>query len=240
MEFKLSFLIQIKYLQTQMNILAIEQSTSLCSMVLSRDGRLLAEREWEDSWSRNQHFFSLLPGMLREASISPTEIDIFSTGLGPGSFSGLRCALAAMNGLSLSGQKRVYGISSAEILAWQVMRATGYTSIMIIGDARRDYAWYSCYKMQDKMPSIQRPISLVAADKLASVIMDCECVSTPDWIRMCEKLKKIVPEKINPIQGRQTPKAKTLAELTIIRTDQNRPSEPLTPIYLHPPVATRK
>jgi tRNA threonylcarbamoyl adenosine modification protein YeaZ len=213
-----------------MNILSIEQSTSLCSMALMKDCRLAAGREWEDAWSRNQHFFSLLPGLFQEASVTPAEVDIFAVGLGPGSFSGLRCALAAMNGLSLPDKKRVFGISSAEILAWQVMRETGHNSVMVLGDARRSYIWYSCYEMRSEMPFVKCAVALATPDQLPAIMQSCECISTPDWDRIGETLKQIVPHGIRL----------TLGELVFRKIGMTLPSEPLAPIYLHPPVAARK
>ena len=222
-----------------MRILAIEQSTSNCSAVIMRDGGVVAEQEWENTNLRTQHFFALLPVLFQKAMITPSDIDTYATGLGPGSFSGLRCALSALNGLALPDKKRVFGITSADALAWQTMQETGAGVIMILGDARRDHIWHVCYDRRNNLPQRRAAVSLVAADKLSSILEGHETIATSDWDRIGERIRQSAGKGIKIIAERRIPRASTIGELVARKIAMNLPSEPLTPIYLHPPVAVR-
>lgn len=222
-----------------MHILSIEQSTSCCSIALMQDYRVIAENEWEDTQFRNQHLFTVLPRLLEEASLTPINIDILATGLGPGSFSGLRCALSAFNGIALPDRKCVFGVTSSEIIAWQVMQETGSNSVMVLGDARRGHIWFSCYDRKENLAVIRDSISLVTVDLLPSKLAACETIATPDWDRIGAILKLNIPTGCKLMENRQIPKARTAGELALRKTKMNIPSEQLTPVYLHPPVAPR-
>jgi tRNA threonylcarbamoyladenosine biosynthesis protein TsaB len=221
-----------------MFIFSIEQSTTVCSVALTEGYNIIAERKWEDTRIRNQYFFSVFPEILKEASITPATIDTFAVGLGPGSFSGLRCALSAINGLSLPDKKRVYGITSTEILAWQIMQKTARNSVIILGDARRGYIWYACYDRVKDVPVRRIPVSLVLSNQLSAKLCDCEIVATSDW----DRIGIILKESAFPgvvIEERCIPSAHTVGELAFKKMSMNLPSEPLLPIYLHPAVAER-
>ena len=218
--------------------LSIEQSTTVCSVALAEDNNIIAEHKWEDTQIRNQYFFSVFPEILKEASITPAAIDTFAIGLGPGSFSGLRCALSAINGLSIPDKKRVYGITSTEVLAWQIMQETAKNSVMILGDARRGHIWYTCYDRSKNLPVKRNSVSLVTSDQLSSKACDCEIIATSDWDRIGIILKEKTFSGV-VIEERRIPNARTVGELAFRKIKMNLLSEPLLPIYLHPAVAKR-
>jgi len=219
--------------------LCIEQSTSVCSAALLRDSATITEKEWEDTRLRNQQIFPILDEMFRSTSLTPAEIDMFATGLGPGSFSGLRCALATLHGLAMPGRKPIFGITSTEALAWQVMKETGLDSVMILGDARRSTIWCVGYEKDGGIPKIRTPLSLVQASELVSVVKNTRVAATSHWDRIGIMLKEAAPQGVAVLEGNRTPRASTIAELMLKRISLGIPSDPLVPIYLHPAVAIR-
>ncbi|MFC1462656.1 tRNA (adenosine(37)-N6)-threonylcarbamoyltransferase complex dimerization subunit type 1 TsaB, partial [Verrucomicrobiota bacterium] len=104
-----------------MKLLAIEQSTSVGSIALLDDTRVLSEESWTETRGRAGNLFEMLPRILEAASRTVADIDLFAIGLGPGSFSGLRTSLSAVNHLALPGRKPVLGIPSAQALAHRLM-----------------------------------------------------------------------------------------------------------------------
>lgn len=222
-----------------MYILSIEQSTANCSIALMQDYSVIAESEWIDTQFRNQHVFTVIPSLFEKACIAPLNIDIFAIGLGPGSFSGLRCALSAFNGMALPDRKRVFGVSSSEVLAWQVMQETASNSVMVMGDARRGHIWFACYDRKKDLAVLRGAISLVATDLLPQKLEMCETIVTPDWDRIGMILEQNIPPGLQLIKEKKIPQARTAGELAFRKISMNIPSEKLTPIYLHPPVASR-
>lgn len=223
--------------------LAIEQSTSLSSVALLDDTAVVAERNWNDSRSRDRRLFSVLPDIFREASVKPADIDTFAVGLGPGSFSGLRISLSAARGLAMPGKKRVFGVASGEALAWDILREKAATPIIVIGDARRDHLWFAQFNGTNDALKMQTPFSLIRTQKLPAALKKGSTVVTPDWERIGEKLMESASPGVTLIQEKRVPRARTVGELAFRKISESpEPSvhgvtKGLTPLYLHPPVA---
>lgn len=107
--------------------LAIETSTANGSVALLENGRtLFLERFTAD----RGHGSGLFTSLERARDAAPRS-DQIVVGLGPGSYSGVRIAIAATIGLEFASKARVLGMPS--ILAME----TGAKKYLSIGDARR-------------------------------------------------------------------------------------------------------
>ena len=209
-----------------MLILSIDQSTETGSAAILDDQRLVAERHWAETRFLRQQLFPNLKAMLNEAGLEPGAIQLYVVGVGPGSYSGLRVALP--------GKTPVYGITSAETLAWQAAEAARAARVLIVGDARRDQWWTRCFRRLD---AYMRPVGdWDLVHPRAFQVGAAEAVATPDWARIGALLQAAVPSAATLIARAFLPDAATLGRLAIARMAQGVASEPLTPIYLHPAV----
>ena len=101
-------------------LLAIERSSAVASAaVLDGSGRILASVSSAtpgqgDAWP-------LVRDVLARAGASAADLDAFAVGVGPGSFSGIRAALALAQGLAAPRALPVRGVSSAAaaVRAWR-------------------------------------------------------------------------------------------------------------------------
>jgi tRNA threonylcarbamoyladenosine biosynthesis protein TsaB len=107
--------------------LAIETSTTHGSVALCEDGRTIFFERFAADRALGTHLF---PCLQRAGEAAP-RYDRIAVGLGPGSYSGVRIAIAAAIGLELSRGAKVLGIPS--ILALE----TNAEKYLTIGDARR-------------------------------------------------------------------------------------------------------
>lgn len=217
-----------------MLILSIDQSTETGSAAILDDQRLVAERHWAETRFLRQQLFPSLKAMLNEAGLEPGAIQLYVVGVGPGSYSGLRVALAAARAMALPGQTPVYGITSAETLAWQATESARVARVRIVGDARRDQWWTRCFRRLDAYMSPVGDWDLV--NPRAFKVGEAEAVATPDWARIGALLQAAVPPAVTLIARAFLPDAATLGRLAIARLAQGIASEPLLPIYLHPAV----
>ncbi|MEO6248750.1 MAG: tRNA (adenosine(37)-N6)-threonylcarbamoyltransferase complex dimerization subunit type 1 TsaB [Sphingomicrobium sp.] len=97
-------------------ILAFDCSTAACTAALfAADGTLLAARDEVIGRGHAERLVPMIDELL--AKRVPTEILV---GIGPGSFTGLRVAIAAAHGLSIGWCAAVHGMPSLALLAASV------------------------------------------------------------------------------------------------------------------------
>jgi len=99
-----------------MHILALDSALGRCSAGVVSDGEVDAERQTEASGQA-----TMLPAMvarvLEEATIAPDLLDLIAVTVGPGSFTGIRAALALAHGIALGTGAPIVGVTVGEALA---------------------------------------------------------------------------------------------------------------------------
>lgn len=101
-----------------MKLLAIETSTEACSVAVYADGALLARHEL----APRRHTQLVLPwadALLAEAGLRKSQLDAIAVGRGPGAFTGVRLAIALVQGLALALDRPVLPVSTLAVLAMQ-------------------------------------------------------------------------------------------------------------------------
>lgn len=222
-----------------MLLLSMDQSAARGSAALLRDGELLSDAAWTSSWNDNQGLFAGVSSMLREAGVMPGEIEVFAVGVGPGSFSGNRIALAAARAFALPGGKPVFGISSGEAIACEVLDETGRDAAVVVGDARRSRFWHGLFGPGRPLPARCAAWALASAGELRAAIPGGAVVASPDWDRLSCSLPGLVPADALLVDEPRFPSAARLGVLAFHKMLRGIPSEPLAPIYLHPAVQPR-
>ena len=107
-----------------MNVLAIETTTDVCSVALMTDGCW-----FEDTRSaprlHNRHVLAMIDNVLESAEITRGQIEVIAFGAGPGSFTGVRIAAAVAQGVALAVGARAVAVPSSTVAAECVRRASG-------------------------------------------------------------------------------------------------------------------
>lgn len=98
-------------------ILNLETATQVCSVVLAKDGALLAKRELNE---KNVHAEVLTPfieEVVKEAGLKLQDLDAIAVSKGPGSYTGLRISISTAKGLCYSLDKPLISVGTVESLA---------------------------------------------------------------------------------------------------------------------------
>ena len=126
-----------------MKILALEFSSPRRSVSVFA-GHDVTGRACEQG-TRETKPLALIEAALREAGVGREELDLIAVGLGPGSYAGIRIAMAIALGWNLARGTRLIGISSADCVALQ-FSGEGPFSILI--DAQRNEFFVARYETQ--------------------------------------------------------------------------------------------
>jgi tRNA threonylcarbamoyl adenosine modification protein YeaZ len=208
-----------------MMVLALEFSSprrSVALVDLSASGeapRLLAERSDQNTRSAPRPLV-LINTALEEAKLDRRAVDALAIGLGPGSYTGIRSAIALAQGWQLARDIRIFGHSSVECMAAQAQSQGWFGRVHVAIDAQREEVYLATYEISSDRRQLREPLRLAPVDQLRAL-----ATSSPDLI--------VGPEVTNWIsQGRLLfPTAETLSRL--ITPDQAAiPGEDLKPIYL--------
>jgi tRNA threonylcarbamoyladenosine biosynthesis protein TsaB len=126
------------------DLLAIDTSSSACSVALGRGEDLLV-RHQEAPRQQIAIILPLVHELLAERGTTLAQLDGIAFGQGPGSFTGIRIALAVVQGLALAHGLPVVGVSSLAALAQGAHRLTGAKAILVAQDARMGEVYWGCY-----------------------------------------------------------------------------------------------
>lgn len=142
------------------NILVFDASSSWCSVALSINGKLYSAAQLQPR-KHAQLIMPMIEELCQQAGIKPKQLDGIAFGKGPGSFTGLRIAIAVAQGLSLATDAKLYGISSLQALAWQGMKAKDTECVIAIMNAHMGEVFYSAYRKSTQ------GLEAIVADSLA-------------------------------------------------------------------------
>lgn len=128
-----------------MKLLALETATEACSVALLHDHELLEHFEI----APRQHSDLLLPTidrLLAEAGISLRDLDAIALGYGPGSFMGVRLAVASAQGLAMGADLPVVPVSTLQALAQRAWQHWQAPHVAPAWDARMGEMYWGAYQ----------------------------------------------------------------------------------------------
>lgn len=114
-------------------LLCCDTATPAESVALVRGDAILAERVSVRPKGHGPTLLDTFQELLDEAGLTPGALDGLVCGLGPGSFTGLRVALATLKGAALGLDRPLYGVRT--VLAFQA--AHPEAEVVAVVDARR-------------------------------------------------------------------------------------------------------
>jgi len=150
-------------------ILGIETATSICSVALVRDGKLLAIRESEGSKEHSAALTGYIADVFTEAGLTYQQIDAIAVSMGPGSYTGLRIGVSSAKGLCYALDKPFIAIDTLKSLAFQAILKCKQKKINIENtlfipmlDARRMEVYTAVF--DDQLQMIEPVNALVVTD----------------------------------------------------------------------------
>ncbi len=146
-------------------ILALEFSSDRRSVALARNGAVIAEAV-QQTHSRATNAFGLVETVLADAKIAREEIEALATGLGPGSYTGIRVAIAIAQGWQLARPVKLIGVNSAECLAAQAQANRIYGRVNVVIDAQRGEFYSATWEISAAERRQILPLTVVSQDQV--------------------------------------------------------------------------
>lgn len=206
-----------------MNILAIDTSSERGSVCLRIGQEVAGEVRLATSIQHSERLFQSVDFLFQNVDVTIEDIDIFAAARGPGSFTGLRVGLAAMDGFAFSKGKRSAGVSTLAALAWQV--GATEAAIAPVLDARRGEIYSTLYGWKDEeLVELRAPAVLQPAEWVDSL--------PREPIVFCGSGVVVLREEIRDHPDWHTVEVTPYLAATVAEIAATSRGEPLEPLYV--------
>ena len=205
-----------------MKILALEFSSPQRSVAVVQertDAGPLALGEAIETGARSTNALGLVEEALRQAQLERAQIECLAIGLGPGSYTGIRLAIALAQGWQLARPVKLLGISTADCLAAQAQADGIFGRVHVVIDAQRNEFYLAGYDLSAEARREIEPLRLATLPEVQARQQAGGTLIGPEVTRWFPGARVLFP------------RAATLGQLARGRTDFV-PGERMEPIYL--------
>ncbi|MFO7721773.1 MAG: tRNA (adenosine(37)-N6)-threonylcarbamoyltransferase complex dimerization subunit type 1 TsaB [Bacteroidales bacterium] len=150
-------------------ILAIESSTTVCSVAVCDQDKVLALREVNDGYKHAVLLTRFIEEVLKETGTAASDLDAVAVSKGPGSYTGLRIGVSAAKGICFAHRIPLIAVSALEGIALRLAaELTPQDVIIPMIDAGRMEVYASVWsgRMEEMEPLQARIISGDSFDHL--------------------------------------------------------------------------
>lgn len=224
------------------SLLALDASSSACSVALWMDGNVIGRVEHAPR-GHTRRLMPMIDALLDEAGMARTSLDAIAYGHGPGAFTGIRIAAGVAQGIAYGLGCPLLGVSTLRALAQGGWQRDGASLIMPALDARLGELYVALYRVE------QGRLETVMADGVmapeALVLPSCPPGSVTmigSGITLLDKLSPAVREYVGTTLEHREPEACDIAQLAAMDFASGlitSPQEAL-PIYLRDQVVSSK
>jgi tRNA threonylcarbamoyl adenosine modification protein YeaZ len=208
-----------------MKILALEFSSPQRSVAVlnadARDDVLTVSQVVEAAAGSTMRPFNMIESALKDSRLEREQIERLVIGLGPGSYNGVRTAIAMAQGWQLALDVKVQGVSGAECVAAQALTEGMQGEFSVVIDAQRNEFYQADYGVNDGKLINLSPLQLVTRSDVDRRERAGAVLIGPAVVRWFSNARAVFP------------RAEMLGKLALTRKDFVSADE-LEPIYLRP------
>jgi tRNA threonylcarbamoyladenosine biosynthesis protein TsaB len=217
-------------------VLAWDTATAVMSLALvdfdlSGKSTVVDSRVGDGETNHSALLPPLVQQVLDENSLSMKDLDLLAVGRGPGSFTGLRTALALAKGLGFGAGKPVLGVSSLSALACSHSESVLVAPLI---DARHQELFTALFRVAgaDEEPEQLSEILVVKPKNLFDVLRNIS--KTRQSIALIGPALSLAPALQDGFYagGAEQPQAEAIAKLAFLRYNLGQSDQcPVVPLY---------
>lgn len=145
------------------HLLCIETATTVCSVCITADDKILAYKEINNGFSHAENLHVFIQDVLKEANLSIKQINAIAISKGPGSYTGLRIGVSTAKGLCYALQIPLISIDTLQSMAYAVAHTKNEDVLYCpMLDARRMEVYCAVY---DKNVETITPVNALVVDE---------------------------------------------------------------------------
>jgi tRNA threonylcarbamoyladenosine biosynthesis protein TsaB len=217
-----------------MNILALDTSMGACSAAVLRTDGAKQELYTRQRAMARGHAEALMPMVaetMAEAGLPFAKLDLIAATTGPGSFTGVRIAIAAARGLALVTRANLFGTDSLTVMALVAAEGVGGEPFAVAVDARRGMLYFALYDGAGRKR--EGPVLLCPANAAGELPADCGLAVGSGAVLLAEAAARLG----RPIDVRLPALQPSAEALAMIAFESGETLVTLRPLYLRPPDA---
>ncbi|WAM47933.1 tRNA (adenosine(37)-N6)-threonylcarbamoyltransferase complex dimerization subunit type 1 TsaB [Vreelandella venusta] len=226
-------------------LLALDASSSACSAALLRQQGGQRECLARFEMTPRAHTRRLMPmvdDILAEANISTQQLDAVAFGRGPGSFTGLRIAAGAAQGLAFGLDRPLLGISTLEALALQAHRRYHFRHVVTALDARMGEIYAATWHCLNDTLSLQSDEVVVAPANFHLPAEETDWVGVGSGFTLWDDFALSLQANMSQHLTDLEPRAEEMAWLAArdLEAGLGKVAHEVQPVYLRNDVAWKK
>jgi tRNA threonylcarbamoyladenosine biosynthesis protein TsaB len=171
-----------------MTSLLIDTATDYGVVGIFSEGRLLAKKEFAAAFTNSRLLLPAIDELVKSLQIDPKELTYIATGIGPGSYTGIRVAVALAKAISFAHGIPLVGVSS---LKGFVPDASFSGTFVAAIDARIGGVYAVTGLVKNGMISFNTADALVSADDFLKMAKSVSCVVTPQKAALVKRFPEL-------------------------------------------------
>ncbi len=149
-----------------MTVLGIDTCDKTAACAIVSDMGVLAESAFVTEHTHSQVILPLAKRVLADAGLDMKDIDVFAAISGPGSYTGLRIGISAVQGICYALDRKCVGVSALEALVYELVAYEGV--VCAVMHARQDLMYNAFFRISDGKVERLTPDSIDKAEDVVS------------------------------------------------------------------------
>ena len=209
-------------------VLGLSTSTPTGSAALWGPDGLLADERYDALELHAEQLLVGVDALVRRAGLRPRDLGAVACDVGPGSFTGIRVAVAAAEGIAAGLGVPRFGVASLEALAAAV--AAGERPVIALLDAKKAEAYVGEFKGGQATKAFEH-VELAEAKARAERFLERGGLAVGDV------LHALLGSDLPPSASALRPDAARIAQIGRARALAGGTTQALSPLYVRPPDA---